>query len=148
MTPNPSGGGWNDDTILQLLPSGHCYANRLSRVRVGEGFSFRNAPHFVNFLVPAALDAAYETEALIDHLVTHPNTAPFIAHRLIQRFTTSNPSPRYVRAVADAFTTGTYEGVVYGDHSGYGSLGDTGATTCWSLWALNLFKSMPNQVNP
>ena len=48
----------------------------------------------------------YETEALLDHLFFHPNTAPFIAHRLIQRMTTSNPSPTYVKAVSTAFSTG------------------------------------------
>ena len=41
---------------------------------------------------------AYETEALLDHLFYHANTAPFIAHRLLQRFGASNPSPRYIEA--------------------------------------------------
>ena len=50
--------------------------------------------------------AMYETEALLDHLFFHPNTAPFITHRLIQRLTTSNPSPKYVKAVSTAFSTG------------------------------------------
>ena len=54
------------------------------------------------------MQALYETEALLEHLFLHPNTAPFIAHRLIQRMTTSNPSPKYVKAVATAFSTGTH----------------------------------------
>ena len=46
----------------------------------------------------------------------HPNTAPFLASRMIQRFGTSNPSPAYIRAVAEAFRDGTYSsnGVVFG----------------------------------
>ena len=56
---------------------------------------------------PGDVQAMHETDALIDHLFFHPNTPPFIAHRLIQRMTTSNPSPKYVKAVATAFTTGT-----------------------------------------
>ncbi len=56
-------------------------------------------------------DAQYETEAALDLYFYHPNTAPFIAFRLIQRFTTSNPKPRYVKAVATAFRTGSYEGI-------------------------------------
>ena len=72
---------------------------------------------------PTAADAEVETEALLDHLFHHPNTAPFIAHRLAQRFTTSNPSPRYVGVVADAFRTGTY-----GGHAYSGEYGDLGAT--------------------
>ncbi|MEM6396943.1 MAG: DUF1800 family protein [Bacteroidota bacterium] len=39
----------------------------------------------------------------IAHLSSHPNTAPFISKQLIQRFTTSNPSPFYVANVAQAF---------------------------------------------
>ena len=52
----------------------------------------------------------------------HDNTAPFIAFRLIQRFTTSNPNPNYVKAVAEAFQSGTY-----GDF-GTGKYGDMEAT--------------------
>ncbi|MBL8297298.1 MAG: DUF1800 domain-containing protein [Rhodanobacteraceae bacterium] len=36
-------------------------------------------------------------------LVAHPNTAPFMARHLIQRFTTSNPSPQYITRVAQKF---------------------------------------------
>jgi len=50
----------------------------------------------------------HETEAVLSHLMHHPNTAPFVAQRTIQRLVTSNPSPRYVKAVADAFRTGSY----------------------------------------
>ena len=39
----------------------------------------------------------------IAHLSNHPNTAPFISKQLIQRFTTSNPSPTYVEDVASVF---------------------------------------------
>jgi hypothetical protein len=52
----------------------------------------------------------------------HDNTAPFIAVRLIQRFTTSNPNPKYVKAVATAFREGKY-----GDF-GTGKYGDMAAT--------------------
>jgi uncharacterized protein (DUF1800 family) len=39
----------------------------------------------------------------LDTLAAHPNVGPFIARQLIQRFVTSNPSPAYVTAVAEAF---------------------------------------------
>ena len=106
------------------------------------GFTFRNPPGFLPNLgnmdaVPGddgrrlnpygdhdhLLTAAeYETEALIDHLLEHDNTAPFVAYRIIQRMVTSNPSPRYVEAVALAFTTGSY-----GGHRYSGAYGDLGA---------------------
>ena len=84
--------------------------------------AFRNPPSYMNTIEATPRDAAYETDALIDHLLYHPNTAPFIAHRLIQRLVTSNPSPRYLGVVAEAFRSGTYEGVGSGEH------GDLSAT--------------------
>jgi hypothetical protein len=122
-------GSLNADAVYRIKGTGACYANRRSTVYVGGaqgggggGFSFRNAPHFVSHETPTAADAAAETEALLDHLFQHPNVAPFIGHRIIQRLTSSNPSPRYVRVVADAFRTGTYGGRTYS-----GAYGDLGA---------------------
>ena len=81
------------------------------------------APHFVSALVPTAADAAHETEALLDHLFEHSNTAPFVAHHFIQRFVTSNPSPRYVEAAAAAFVSGRHGGVTYsGKHGDLGAM--------------------------
>ena len=40
----------------------------------------------------------------LDFLTSHPNTAPFISHLLIQRLVTSNPTPAYVGRVSAAFT--------------------------------------------
>ena len=62
-----------------------------------------------------------DIDGLLDHLFNHPNTPPFIARKLIQRFTVSNPSPRYIRDVAQAFIDGTWNG------SGTGMRGDLGA---------------------
>ena len=47
---------------------------------------------------------------VLDHLFNHDNTPPFIAKRLIQRFTVSNPSPTYIYDVAQAFIDGSYNG--------------------------------------
>ncbi len=60
--------------------------------------------------------AAYQAQGLqtaITTLANHPNTGPFLALRLIQRFVTSNPSPAYVSRVAAAFAGGN--GVARGD---------------------------------
>jgi hypothetical protein len=56
----------------------------------------------------ALRDAYYETDAVIDHLLYHDNTPPYISKVLIQHFGISNPSPRYVKTVATAFRTGSY----------------------------------------
>ena len=39
----------------------------------------------------------------LDNIADHPNVPPFISKLLIQRLTTSNPSPAYVKRVADIF---------------------------------------------
>ena len=96
--------------------------NTRSTVNVGGSAKFRNPPSFMNSMDVTRRDAFYETEALLDHLLQHANTGPFIAHRLIQRLVSSNPSPRYVEVVAIAFKTGTYEGF------GTGKVGDLAAT--------------------
>ena len=120
-------GTYDSDTIFQITDTGKILylANKQSTVRVRNAantFQFRNPPSFMALDESTTRDASYETEALLDHLFYHSNTAPFISHRLIQRFTSSNPSPRYVNAVATAFTTGTYNGHTYGE---YGSLAAT-----------------------
>ncbi|NJD07695.1 MAG: DUF1800 domain-containing protein, partial [Methylococcaceae bacterium] len=44
-----------------------------------------------------------DLQMALDNVVSHPNVAPFISYRLIQRLVTSNPSPAYVGRVATAF---------------------------------------------
>jgi uncharacterized protein (DUF1800 family) len=41
--------------------------------------------------------------AAVDALFNHPNTPPFVSQQLIQKLVTSNPSPAYVKRVADVF---------------------------------------------
>ncbi len=48
-------------------------------------------------------DAQAEMTAALDNIFNHPNVGPFIATRLIERLVTSNPSPAYVRRVAQVF---------------------------------------------
>jgi uncharacterized protein (DUF1800 family) len=41
--------------------------------------------------------------ATVDALFNHPNMPPFVSKQLIQKLVTSNPSPAYVKRVADVF---------------------------------------------
>eukprot|EP00550_Attheya_septentrionalis_P002628 CAMPEP_0198287972 /NCGR_PEP_ID=MMETSP1449-20131203/6625_1 /TAXON_ID=420275 /ORGANISM="Attheya septentrionalis, Strain CCMP2084" /LENGTH=988 /DNA_ID=CAMNT_0043986049 /DNA_START=140 /DNA_END=3106 /DNA_ORIENTATION=- len=61
------------------------------------------------YIDPETRDAYYETEAVLDHVLHHENTAPFLSKLFIQHFGISNPSPRYVETVATAFQMGYYE---------------------------------------
>jgi len=67
------------------------------------------------------------TEAVLDDYMFHPNTAPFLARLLIQRFNiASNPAPAYVLAVANAFWSGSYS--IEGTNFGSGKYGDLSST--------------------
>ncbi len=72
--------------------------------------------------LPAGHNAAQALEAVLDSLMAHPNTAPFIGRQLIQHLVSSNPSPAYVQRVAQAFNTGRFGGF------GSGQRGDMKAT--------------------
>ncbi|MEM9836243.1 MAG: DUF1800 family protein [Bacteroidota bacterium] len=54
-------------------------------------------------VLPANQSGMEDINQTIAHLANHPNTAPFICKQLIQRFTTSNPTPAYVADVASVF---------------------------------------------
>ena len=62
-------------------------------------------------------NAQQELEAALDNIFHHPNVGPFVSKHLIQRLTTSNPTPAYVARVAAVF-----------DDNGQGVRGDLEAT--------------------
>ena len=53
--------------------------------------------------IPSGQDATMDLDSLVNILVDHPNTAPFVSLRLIQGLTTSDPSPGYLGRVASVF---------------------------------------------
>jgi uncharacterized protein (DUF1800 family) len=53
--------------------------------------------------IPENQTGMQDLDAALDNIFAHPNVGPFIAHRLIQRLTASNPSPDYIRRVAQRF---------------------------------------------
>jgi len=54
-------------------------------------------------LIPANQTGPQDLRIMLDTLVNHPNTGPFISRQLIQRLVTSNPSAGYVYRVAQVF---------------------------------------------
>ncbi|MGL4574710.1 MAG: DUF1800 domain-containing protein [Burkholderiaceae bacterium] len=72
--------------------------------------------------LPASRTPEQALEVVLDSLMAHPNTAPFVSKQLIQFLVTSNPSPAYVARVAAAFNAGSSNGF------GSGKKGDLTAT--------------------
>jgi cullin-associated NEDD8-dissociated protein 1 len=101
---------FNADTIFEVpTQTGSIFlSNTKSTVHIGSGYSFRNPPMFNSPVDPTQRDGLYETDAILQQYVNHPNTAPFIATKLIKLLVSSNPSTRYVKSASDAFSTGEY----------------------------------------
>ena len=62
-----------------------------------------NGKTFLGKTIPAGQTATQDLDSLVEILVNHPNTAPFVSLRLIQGMTTSDPSPAYLQRVATVF---------------------------------------------
>lgn len=118
---------FDDETIFEVTDPvtglTSFLSNSKSSVDIGGGYTFRNPPMYNSPIDPTQRDGLYETDDILQHYVRHPNTAPFIAKNLIRHLITSNPSPRFVEVVADAFRTGSYssDGIDFGS-GGYGDL--------------------------
>ncbi len=82
---------------------------------------------FLGTTIAAGTGPIESIEIALDALFNHPNTPPFLARQLIQRFVTSDPEPAYVARVAQAFTSGRF---ILPDASavGSGQRGDLSAT--------------------
>ena len=63
--------------------------------------------------IAGSADPRRDLDAALDNIFRHPNVGPFIARRLIQNLTTSNPEPAYIQRVAQVF-----------DNNGAGVRGD------------------------
>lgn len=68
------------------------------------------------FTLPQGLLPTEDLRRSVKHFADHPNVGPFIGYRLIQRLTTSNPSPGYIYRVAKTY-----------DDDGNGVRGNLGA---------------------
>ena len=55
---------------------------------------------FDGVTIPSGQTAAEDVAMALDVVSAHNNVAPFMSHLLIQRFTSSNPSPDYLRRVS------------------------------------------------
>ena len=88
---------WNCDDYDQTSP-----------LVMYQNYHSKNEKQFLGKTIGAYVDGDTAIDEAIDHIFEHPNLAPFIATRLIQRFTASSPTPDYVERVATAFETGSY----------------------------------------
>lgn len=86
---------YNQVRSMQLYPEQH--ESGTKRVLNYPGVTLPDAT------IPASQTGAEDLRVALDNVFNHPNVGPFIGKQLIQRLVTSNPSPQYVRRVAETF---------------------------------------------
>jgi uncharacterized protein (DUF1800 family) len=72
-------------------------------MEVRPGNHATGAKSFAGIQIPAGQTVEQDLVSVIDGLMSHPNTAPFIATRLIRSLVKSNPSGAYIQRVAQIF---------------------------------------------
>nr|WP_321361719.1 DUF1800 domain-containing protein [uncultured Hyphomonas sp.] len=87
-------------------------------LKMFDAYHSQSEKAFLGTTIPAGTSGTASIEIALDTLFNHPNVGPFIGRQMIQRLTTSDPSPAYVGRVATAFNSGRYtlpDGTVVGD---------------------------------
>ncbi len=93
---------------------------------------------FLDTTIPPNTPGNQSISIALDTLHAHPNLAPFLATRMIQRFTASSPAPDYVERVATAFETGRFT-APNGREFGEGQRGDLAAMVAAILLDQSLY---------
>ena len=106
--------GWNYANISWDLWDG--YGNTVDPMVPYEEYHEPGVKYLIDGSSTAG-DTRADLEAALDSIFNHPNVAPFLARRLIQRLVTSNPTNGYISRVGAVF-----------DDNGQGVRGDLGAT--------------------
>jgi len=97
---NPVSGNWTTANYQPLI----CYAQyhdsgaKTLISQTGNYGAASDAP-----TVPAGTSCENDLAAALHALAAHPNVAPFVSRQLIQRLTTSNPTPAYIARVSSVF---------------------------------------------
>ena len=78
---------------------------RFGRDEIDEKRHDTGLKRFLGTSLPSGQTAEKDIADFLKILCNHPNTAPFFARGMIQRLVTSNPSPAYIKRVAEAFKT-------------------------------------------
>lgn len=93
----------DDNGFFFASDGGNNHYTRTAPMVAWESYHDTDEKTVLGTVLPAGQSVKQDVDQALDILVNHPNTAPFIARRLIQRLVTSNPSANYIERVANAF---------------------------------------------
>jgi uncharacterized protein (DUF1800 family) len=96
--------GWTYPTVPGATPRNINPRNYLGNMRpVAANHDFGAKTLLDGAAAPANLSVEEDLAVALRNIFHHPNVGPFIGRQLIQKLVTSDPSPGYVRRVADVF---------------------------------------------
>ncbi len=102
--------GWTYPTVSGSTPQIHNPPNWLGPM---VAFESNHDTQPKTLLGGATLSAGQtslqDLNGALDNIFNQPNIAPFVCKQLIQHLVTSNPSPAYVKRVADVFVNGNFQ---------------------------------------
>ncbi len=93
----------DDNGFFFAAEGGSTHTTRIEPMIYNNAYHDTSKKHILGNIIPAGGSTKDDINAALHILFMHQNTAPFIARRLIQRLVTSNPSPAYIRRVAQVF---------------------------------------------
>ena len=96
--------GWTYAPVAGTVSHVHNPANWLAPMVAFDSNHDETAKLLLNgTTLPAKQTAQQDLDQALQNIFSHPNLAPFISKQLIQHLVTSNPSPGYVKRVAEVF---------------------------------------------
>jgi uncharacterized protein (DUF1800 family) len=96
------------------LPNTNAFERRM--IADWSGSHDAGAKTVLGVKIPAGQTAEQDARSVVDILLNHPNTGPFVGYRLIQSLVTSDPTPAFVARITAVF-----------ENNGRGVRGDLGA---------------------
>lgn len=96
--------GWTYPTVPGQTPrAANGTANTKGYMEERIAFHYTGAKDLLGQRIDANLSQSARLDRALDIIFQHPNVAPFVSRFLIQQLVTGQPSPSYVKRVADVF---------------------------------------------
>lgn len=96
--------GWTYPTVPGQTPRAlNGTANTKGYMEERIAFHYTGAKDLLGQRIDAGLSQSARLDRALDIIFQHPNVAPFVSRFLIQQLVTGQPSPSYVKRVADVF---------------------------------------------
>ena len=129
--------GWSYDGFIDMRQARATYFNQVMPMAHYPDYHDTGAKTLLGGVtLPAGQTGEQDLQDALDNIFDHPNVAPFMAIRLIQRLTTSNPSPGYIQRVSNVF-----------NNNGQGVKGDLGAVVKAILMDPEARPDMPMEID-